>query len=63
MKKNNYKRTMSIEQKAMLIMHILEALGTMFLIWVVISVFNIGFNNTPGLIQNQWSWNFFHVFF
>lgn len=35
-----------------------------FDIWVFISWLNIAFNNTsPELVANQWTWNFFRVFF
>lgn len=34
-----------------------------FDIWVLISIFNVGFNNcSPEAIKNIWSWNFFVVF-
>lgn len=36
----------------------------LFDVWFFASWLNIGFNNSsPELIANQWSWNFFHVFF
>lgn len=36
----------------------------MLLIWVFISWLNVGFNNqSPEVVQNIWSWNFFKVFF
>ena len=35
-----------------------------FIIWMIISWLNVGFNNSnPETIQNIWSWNFFKVFF
>ena len=35
-----------------------------FIVWMIISWLNVGFNNqSPETIQNIWSWNFFKVFF